>query len=155
MPLAIVSSAFDDGGTIPREYTCEGDDTSPPLSWSGVPSDARSLVLIVDDSDAPGRTAVHWILYNIPASVTGLAETEWGSGLPDGVLEGHNDFDRTQYGGPCPPIGRHRYFHKLFALDTTLPEMDEATKAQVEAAMQPHIIAEAALVGTYAKASAG
>jgi hypothetical protein len=158
MTLSLVSSAFGDGGTIPRDYTCEGNDTSPPLSWSGVPADARSLVLIVDDPDAPDPQApkmtwVHWVLYNLPPDVFELAAEMTSGQLPAGTREGLNDWQRTGYGGPCPPIGRHRYFHKLYALDVTLPEMDEPTKTQVEAAMDGHVIAAAQLVGTYQKLS--
>jgi hypothetical protein len=156
MALAIVSSAFVDGGEIPREYTCEGNDTSPPLSWSGVPWDAHSLVLIVDDPDAPDPQApkmtwVHWVLYNLPPDSSGLSAEMTAAQLPAGTGEGLNDWQRTGYGGPCPPIGRHRYFHKLYALDTTLPAMDQPTKAQVEAAMDGHVIASAQLIGTYQK----
>ena len=156
MALAIVSSAFVDGGEIPREYTCEGNDTSPPLSWSGVPWDAHSLVLIVDDPDAPDpqapkMTRVHCVLYNLPPDSSGLSAEMTAAQLPAGTGEGLNDWQRTGYGGPCPPIGRHRYFHKLYALDTTLPAMDQPTKAQVEAAMDGHVIASAQLIGTYQK----
>ncbi len=156
MTLKIASSAFDDGGKIPREYTCEGDDTSPPLSWTGVPWDARSLVLIVDDPDAPDPQApkmtwVHWVLYNIPPDAPGLAAAMTSARLPPGTGEGLNDWQRLGYGGPCPPIGRHRYFHKLYALDTTLPVLDQPTKAQVEAAMAGHVVASAKLIGTYQK----
>ena len=157
MTLEIVSSVFDDGGPIPREHTCEGSDTSPPLAWSDVPEDARSLVLIVDDPDAPDPQApkmtwVHWVLYNIPPGTTGLSAEMSAARLPAGTGEGLNDWQRLGYGGPCPPIGRHRYFHKLYALDTTLPVMDKPTKAQVEAAMDGHVVASAQLIGTYLKA---
>ena len=160
MTLSLVSSAFDDGGAIPREYTCEGNDNSPELSWSGVPADARSLVLIVDDPDAPDPAAptmtwVHWVLFNIPSDASELAAAISSTQLPNGTREGLNDWQRTGYGGPCPPIGRHRYFHKLYALDTALPAMEQPTKAQVEAAMDGHVIASAQLMGTYQKSSAG
>jgi Raf kinase inhibitor-like YbhB/YbcL family protein len=156
MTLAIISSAFDDGGPIPREYTCEGNDTSPSLAWSGVPDGARSLVLIVDDPDAPDPQApkmtwVHWVLYNLPPDTSGLSAEMTAAQLPSGTGEGLNDWQRLGYGGPCPPIGRHRYFHKLYALDTTLPAMEQPTKAQVEAAMDGHVIASAQLIGTYQK----
>jgi Raf kinase inhibitor-like YbhB/YbcL family protein len=156
MTLKIQSEAFDDGGAIPREFTCEGADLSPPLAWSGVPADTRSLVLIVDDPDAPDPRAprmtwVHWVLYNLPAEATGLAQGVASQDLPAGTGEGQNDWQRTGYGGPCPPIGRHRYFHKLYALDTRLEGLEHPTKAQVEAAMQGHVLAAAELVGTYAK----
>lgn len=156
MALSIESEAFDNGGAIPRQFTCEGQDVSPPLVWLGVPADARSLVLIVDDPDAPDPRApkmtwVHWVLYNLPAETTGLAQGVAPQDLPAGAGEGLNDWKRTGYGGPCPPIGRHRYFHKLYALDTRLEGLKHPTKAQVEAAMQGHVVAEAELVGTYAK----
>ncbi len=157
MALKIESRAFSGEGRIPKKFTCEGQDLSPPLEWSGVPADARSLVLIVDDPDAPDPKAprmtwVHWVLYNIPAEADGLAEGIAPQALPAGTREGLNDWKRTGYGGPCPPVGRHRYFHKLYALDTRLAGLDAPTKAQVEAAMQGHVIARAELVGTYAKA---
>jgi hypothetical protein len=156
MTLSLRSSAFDDGGEIPREHTCEGNDTSPPLGWSGVPWDARSLVLIVDDPDAPDPAApkmtwVHWVLFNIPPDATGLAAAMTTGQLPDGTGEGLNDWQRTGYGGPCPPIGRHRYVHKLYALDTVLPAMREPTKAEVEQAMEGHVVASAQLIGTFQK----
>jgi Raf kinase inhibitor-like YbhB/YbcL family protein len=156
MALTINSGAFDDGGAIPREFTCEGTDVSPPLAWSGVPADAQSLVLIVDDPDAPDPRAprmtwVHWVLFNLPAETTGLVQGVAPQDLPAGTGEGLNDWRRTGYGGPCPPIGRHRYFHKLYALDTRLEGLESPTKAQVEAAMQGHVLATAELVGTYAK----
>lgn len=156
MTMNITSSAFDNNGSIPRVHTCEGKDISPPLSWSSAPSGTRSLVLIVDDPDAPDPAAprmtwVHWVLYNLPANSTGLPESI--KTLPAGTLEGSNDWRRTGYGGPCPPIGRHRYFHKLYALDVVLPDLDRPTKKILEQAMQGHIIAEAQLVGTYQKES--
>ncbi len=156
MALKIESEAFKDGEAIPKPFTCEGQDVSPPLAWSGVPADARSLVLIVDDPDAPDPEAprmtwVHWVLYNLPAETAGLAQNVAAEDLPAGTGEGLNDWKRTGYGGPCPPIGRHRYFHKLYALDTRLEGLTNPTKAQVEAAMQGHVIARAEMVGTYAK----
>jgi hypothetical protein len=156
MTLSLRSSAFDDGGEIPREHTCEGDDTSPPLSWSGVPQDTRSLVLIIDDPDAPDPAApkmtwVHWVLFNIPPDATGLAAAMTSEQLPDGTGEGLNDWQRTGYGGPCPPIGRHRYFHKLYALDKVLSAMQQPTKAEVEKAMEGHVVASAQLIGTFQK----
>jgi Raf kinase inhibitor-like YbhB/YbcL family protein len=156
MTLLLKSGAFDDGGTIPSKYTCQGEDLSPPLTWSGVPETARSLVLIVDDPDAPDPEApkmtwVHWVLYNMPTDVSGLTEGMVSARLPPGTGEGLNDWKRTGYGGPCPPIGRHRYFHKLYALDTKLEGMKTPTKAQVEAAMQGHVIAQTQIVGTYQK----
>lgn len=152
--MNLTSPAFKPDGGIPAEYTCDGKDISPELNWSGVPADARSLVLIVDDPDAPDPAApkmtwVHWVLYNIPATATGLAKGIQDAGLPQGTLQGLNDWKRTGYGGPCPPVGRHRYFHKLYALDTVLPDLGQPTKAKVEQAMQGHIIEQAVLMGTY------
>lgn len=154
MALTLTSSAFSHQGAIPRRYGCEGADVSPPLSWSGMPAGTRSLVLIVDDPDAPDPAAprmtwVHWLLYNLPLDSTGLAEG--ARTLPGGTLEGVNDWQRTGYGGPCPPIGRHRYFHKLYALDVVLPDLRHPDKPRLEQAMQGHILAEARLVGTYQK----
>jgi Raf kinase inhibitor-like YbhB/YbcL family protein len=154
MDMTITSSAFDDQGSIPKLYTCQGRDVSPPLAWSGVPAGAKSLVLIVDDPDAPDPAAprmtwVHWLLYNLPVGSSGLAEGV--QSLPDGTLDGLNDWKRTGYGGPCPPIGRHRYFHKLYALDVVLPGLEKPNKKTLEQAMQGHIIAQAQLVGTYQK----
>jgi Raf kinase inhibitor-like YbhB/YbcL family protein len=156
MALTLKSSAFDHGGEIPSEYTCEGEDVSPPLVWTGVPETARSLVLIIDDPDAPDPKApkmtwVHWVVFNIPPDVSGLPKGIEPAKFPPGMAEGLNDWQRTGYGGPCPPIGRHRYFHKLYALDTVLEGMNSPTKAKVEAAMKGHVIAETALIGTYQK----
>jgi Raf kinase inhibitor-like YbhB/YbcL family protein len=154
MSMTISSSAFAHNTAIPRQYTCEGKDISPPLTWSGIPGNARSLALIVDDPDAPDPAAprmtwVHWVVYNLPVTVTGLSEA--AKALPAGALEGLNDWQRTGYGGPCPPVGRHRYFHKLYALDTVLPDLKKPTKAKLEQAMKGHIVAEAQLIGTYQK----
>ncbi|MBW1982197.1 MAG: YbhB/YbcL family Raf kinase inhibitor-like protein [Deltaproteobacteria bacterium] len=152
--FTLTSSAFSPSGEIPLRFTCDGDDTSPPLSWSGVPEGTKSLALIVDDPDAPDPAAprmtwVHWVLYNIPAHVQGLPEGVKSSDLPAGTREGLNDWKRTGYGGPCPPIGRHRYFHKLYALDVVLPDLGTPTKSALEKAMKGHILAKAELVGTY------
>jgi Raf kinase inhibitor-like YbhB/YbcL family protein len=154
MTLTLVSSAFAHHGEIPTRYTCDDADVSPPLSWSGVPAAAKSLALIVDDPDAPDPEApkmtwVHWILYNLPPDCTGLPEGVGAKDLPKGTLEGINDWRRSGYGGPCPPIGRHRYFHKLYALDTVLPDLHRPTKAKLEQAMRGHILAQAELVGTH------
>jgi Raf kinase inhibitor-like YbhB/YbcL family protein len=154
MALSISSQAFSQNGSIPARYTCDGQDTSPPLAWSGLPQGAKSLVLIVDDPDAPDPKApkmtwVHWVLYNIPLGSTALMEGVKAGDLPDGTKEGLNDWKRTGYGGPCPPIGRHRYFHKLYALDIVLPDLGKPTKAQLENAMQGHIVEQCELVGTY------
>jgi Raf kinase inhibitor-like YbhB/YbcL family protein len=154
MALALTSSAFTHNGAIPREHTCDGADTAPPLSWKGVPREARSLALIVDDPDAPDPKApkmtwVHWVLYNIPPAADGLPKGAGSHDLPAGTMEGRNDWKRTGYGGPCPPVGRHRYFFKLFALDTALPDLSKPDKATLEAAMKGHILAHAELIGTY------
>ena len=156
MSLILKSGAFEHGAEIPTRYTCEGEDVSVPLSWEGAPEGTRSLVLIVDDPDAPDPNApkmvwVHWVLYNIPPDVNSLTEHITSATLPSGASEGLNDWQRLGYGGPCPPIGRHRYFHKLYALDAVLDGLNAPTKADVEAAMQGHIIAQAELMGTYQK----
>ncbi|MDH3209524.1 MAG: YbhB/YbcL family Raf kinase inhibitor-like protein [Burkholderiaceae bacterium] len=152
--MELTSTAFAAQGEIPQRYTCEGEDIAPPLFWSGVPSTAKSLVLIVDDPDAPDPAAptttwVHWVLYDMPPNATGLPES--GQPLPGGTREGVNDWTRRGYGGPCPPVGRHRYFFKLYALDTTLPALRLPNKAAVEQAMSGHVLAQAQLVGTYQK----
>ena len=155
MPLQIRSSAFAHLGEIPRVHTCDGSDTAPPLEWSGIPAGTKSLVLIVDDPDAPDPAApkmtyVHWVLYDIPASATGLTGGPGDAvALPAGTREGTNDWHRTGYGGPCPPIGRHRYFFKLHALDRLLGDLGTPAKADVEGAMQGHVIETAVLMGTY------
>ena len=156
MTLEIFSEAFEDGQKIPARYTCQGDDHSPPLRWSGAPPATQSLALIVDDPDAPDPAApqmvwVHWVLYNLPADVMELDAAMDATRLPAGTLEGLNDWKRTGYGGPCPPIGRHRYFFKLYALDITLPDLNHPTKDRLVEAMQDHILAEAMIMGTYAK----
>jgi Raf kinase inhibitor-like YbhB/YbcL family protein len=156
MTLNLTSTAFAHEGAIPKKYTCQGDDLSPPLAWSGAPAGTKSFALIVDDPDAPDPKApkmtwVHWVLFNLPANSTGLAEGVARGALPQGTGEGLNDWKRTGYGGPCPPIGRHRYFHKLYALDSELAGLKNPTKAQVEAAMNGHILAQATLMGTYIK----
>jgi Raf kinase inhibitor-like YbhB/YbcL family protein len=150
--MDLSSSAFAQGGTIPKKHTCDGGDASPALSWTGLPAGTKSLVLIVDDPDAPDPAApkmtwVHWVLYNIPPSATGLPEGV--KSLPAGTLEGLNDWQRTGYGGPCPPIGRHRYFFKLYALDAVVPVLSPPTKNAVETASRGHVIARAELIGTY------
>ena len=153
--LTLSSPAFGAAGTIPTRFTCDGPNISPPLAWTGAPSGTRSFALIVDDPDAPDPAAptrvwVHWVLYDVPASVTQLAEGASGAGLPPGAREGRNDGGRRGYGGPCPPIGRHRYFHKVYALDNELPDLGErAGKAELERAMAGHVLAKAELVGTY------
>ena len=156
MALTLRSDAFEDGGEIPARYTCEGRNIAPSLIWTGVPADARSLVLIVDDPDAPDPRApkmtwVHWVLYNIPPSATGLAEGTTSGDLPATTGDGLNDWQRTGYGGPCPPIGRHRYYFKLYALDKVLQFNGNPAKTEVETAMKDHVLARAQLVGTYKK----
>jgi Raf kinase inhibitor-like YbhB/YbcL family protein len=155
MALKISSPAFSDGGSIPAKYTCEGDDTSPALAWSGAPAGTKSLVLIVDDPDAPDPKApkmtwVHWVLYDLPPDSTGLSEAV--SKLPGSAQAGTNDWRRADYGGPCPPIGRHRYFFKLYALDVTLSQLVNPTKLDVVTAMQGHVLAETQMIGTYQQA---
>jgi Raf kinase inhibitor-like YbhB/YbcL family protein len=154
MAMEINSSAFIDGNAIPAQYTCQGKNLSPPLSWTGVPKQAKSLVLIVDDPDAPDPQApkmtwVHWLLYNLPPDSGGLPEAT--KKLPPGTEQGLNDWHKTGYGGPCPPIGRHRYVHKLYALDTVLTGLNRPTKALVEQAMAGHILDQTELTGTYQK----
>ena len=154
MTLTLTSPAFAANGEIPSRHTCEGEDVAPALAWSGVPEGARSLALVVDDPDAPDpanpkTTWVHWVLYNVPPTAKGLPEG--GRPLPAGTEEGRNDWKRTGYGGPCPPVGRHRYFHKLYALDTVLTDLGNPTKAELEDAMRGHVLAQGELVGTYEK----
>jgi Raf kinase inhibitor-like YbhB/YbcL family protein len=154
--LSLTSPAFVAGQPIPKKYTCAGGDVSPPLAWSGVPASAKSLALIVDDPDAPDpkaptRVWVHWVVYNVAPSATSLVDSASGRNMPAGAAEGTNDWSRGGYGGPCPPIGRHRYFFKLYALDSMLPLGKALTKAALEQAMQGHIVAQAELIGTYQK----
>jgi Raf kinase inhibitor-like YbhB/YbcL family protein len=156
MTLTLTSSAFANGEAIPKEYTCDGDDLSPPLAWEGVPAGTKSFALIVDDPDAPDPAApkmtwVHWVLYNLPSSTTQIPAGV--KQLPSGTKDGTNDWKRTGYGGPCPPVGRHRYFHKLYALDVELPDLKKPTKAKLEQAMAGHSLAETLLVGTYERSS--
>jgi hypothetical protein len=151
--MKITSAAFAENGGIPALHTCEGRDVAPPLQFDGVPAGARSLALIVDDPDAPDPAApkmtwVHWVAYDLPPATAGLAE---GGALPVGARDGLNDWKRIGYGGPCPPVGRHRYFFKLYALDTTLSFAHPPTKQQLEQAMKGHVLAYAELVGTYAR----
>ncbi len=153
--MRLESSAFAPGEPIPALYTCEGGNISPPLSWSDVPKGAQSLVMIMDDPDAPDPAApqglwVHWVIYNLPPQAQGLPEGV--KELPPGARNGRNDWGRTGYGGPCPPVGRHRYVHKLYALDRPLDFPAPPTKAQLEQAMQGHVLAHASLIGTYEKA---
>ncbi len=156
MTFSIKSESFAHQGEIPRKFTCEGEDVSPPLAWSNVPAGAKSLVFILDDPDAPDPKApmttwVHWVLFNIPPATGGLPEGVKPEALPKGTAQGKNDWKRTGYGGPCPPIGRHRYFHKLYALDVVLEGLTTPSKAELEKAMASHILAKAELIGAYAK----
>jgi Raf kinase inhibitor-like YbhB/YbcL family protein len=156
MALKLTSSAFTPNGKIPTRYTCEGDDISPPLAWSDAPSGTKSFALIVDDPDAPDpahpkMTYVHWVVYGIPPATTSLEENAAKSGMPAGSEQGGNDFKTRTYGGPCPPIGRHRYFFKLYALDSDLSGLKIANKPDLEKAMDGHILGQAQLVGTYQK----
>ena len=153
MALALTSSAFPAGGSIPGRYCCDGEDLSPPLAWSGAPEGTRAFALIVDDPDAPDPEApkttwVHWVLFDIPADVRELAE----GNVPAGAREGRNDWGQPGYRGPCPPVGRHRYFHKLYALDTLLGDLGTPAKQEVERAMEGHVLARTELVGTYRRA---
>ena len=154
MTLTISSPAFAANGEIPGKFTCDGQDRSPPLAWRGPPPRTESLALIVDDPDAPDPAAprmtwVHWVLYDLPPTTQELPEHVAPGQLPAGTRQGLNDWKRTGYGGPCPPIGRHRYFFKLYALDTVLPDLRNPTKLQLEKAMEGHILERAELVGTY------
>ena len=156
MTLTLTSSAFQDGGRIPKKYTCEGEDLSPPLEWSNPPAGTMSFALIVDDPDAPDPAKpltvyVHWVLYNIAPNAIGLVENASRGNLPPGAVTGTNDWKKTEWGGPCPPIGRHRYSFKLYALDTTLGNLGPGKKRDLEAAMKGHILAQAQLMGTYQK----
>jgi Raf kinase inhibitor-like YbhB/YbcL family protein len=149
------SSAYQNNAAMPSRFTCSGQDISPPLHWSGTPVGSKSFVLIMDDPDAPDPAApqmtwVHWVLYDIPVTINELAEGA-SKHLPAGIRSGKNDWKRNDYGGPCPPIGRHRYFHKLYALDTELPDLHHPSKEQLESAMRGHVLAQATLIGTYQK----
>lgn len=150
------SPAFTPGGEIPRKHTCEGADVSPALSWSQAPAGTKSIALIVDDPDAPDPAApklvwVHWVVYNLPPEVTSLAEGVKAGALPGGALDGLNDWKQTGWRGPCPPVGRHRYFFRLYALDTKLAGLHRPSNAQVLAAMKGHVLATAERMGTYQK----
>jgi Raf kinase inhibitor-like YbhB/YbcL family protein len=155
MAFRITSSSFSDGKEIPMKHTCEGRDISPPLAWQGLPAGTKGLALVVDDPDAPDPRApkttwVHWVVYAIAPSVSSLPEGVVLARLPGGGHEGLNDWQTTGYRGPCPPVGRHRYFHKLYALDSMLSDLGEPDKATLERAMRGHVLAQATLVGTYA-----
>lgn len=158
MAMTLTSLAISHNGPIPARYTCDDKDISPPLAWSDVPPETKSLALIVDDPDAPDPTApkmtwVHWVLYNILVGASSLAENISPKDLPAGTLQGINDWKRTGYGGPCPPVGRHRYYHKLYALDVILPDLNHPTKTELERAMEGHILSQAELIGTYQRSS--
>jgi len=144
--MKITSSAFHEGANIPSKFTCDGSDTSPPLQIAGVPSGAKSLVLIVDDPDAPGGLFTHWLVWNIPPQTGSIAEGSAAQGV-----QGANDFGKSGYRGPCPPPGTHRYSFKIFALDRELELRSGAKRSQVDAAMKGHVIAQGELVGRYAK----
>jgi Raf kinase inhibitor-like YbhB/YbcL family protein len=154
MVMKLTSPNFENQKEIPTKYTCDGEDISPALAWSGAPEGTKSFALIVDDPDAPDprspkMTWVHWVLYNIPATVHSLPEGVAEKDEPKGTLEGLNDWKKTGYGGPCPPVGKHRYFHKLYALDVVLPDLKRPNKAQLEKAMEGHVLAKTELVGLY------
>ena len=156
MTFKLISPAFAPNGSIPSQYTCDGDDISPPLAWSDVPSGTRSLALIMDDPDAPDpakpqRVYVHWVVYNIPAFTLKLPLNAANIGLPNRARHSTNDWEKQTYGGPCPPIGRHRYFFKLYALDAELQGLKHPTKAELEQAMEGHLVGHVELIGTYEK----
>ncbi len=152
--MELISPNFENQAEIPKKHTCDGGDISPALHWSNVPDGTRSFALIVDDPDAPDpanpkMTWVHWVIYNIPVSNSSLPEGDSGNGLPEGTLNGINDWKRTGYGGPCPPIGTHRYFHKLYALDVVLQDLKNPTKKDLERSMDGHVLGKTELVGLY------
>jgi Raf kinase inhibitor-like YbhB/YbcL family protein len=148
--LKLTSNAFKEGEAIPRGYTCDGANVSPPLEWTGVPKTAKTIAIIADDPDAPSGTFVHWVLFNLPADGLGLIEnTPQTETLNGGGMQGKNDFEKIGYGGPCPPSGTHHYFFKFYALDSELPLKASATKAEVEKAMEGHVVGQAQLMGTY------
>jgi Raf kinase inhibitor-like YbhB/YbcL family protein len=154
MTMKLTSTAFKNDASIPSRYTCDGANVSPPLAFGALPPGTKSLALIVTDPDAPDPKApkttwVHWIVYNLPADTAGLREAVPAKGMPAGALDGTNDFGHTGYGGPCPPIGRHRYVHTLYALDTVLADLDRPTRAKLLAAMEGHVLAKVELIGTY------
>lgn len=150
--LKVISAAFKEGEPIPRPYTCHGVNVSPPLEWSGVPKSARTIAIIADDPDAPAGTWVHWVLYNLPSDNIGFVENLPATeNLKAGGFQGKNDFGRIGYAGPCPPSGTHRYLFKVYALDAELPLEAGATKADVEKAMQGHVVLQGQLMGTYGR----
>jgi Raf kinase inhibitor-like YbhB/YbcL family protein len=150
--IKLTSSAFKEGEAIPRQYTCDGVNVSPPLEWSGMPKTAKTIAIIADDPDAPAGTWVHWVLYNLPAENIGLIENLPASeNLRAGGFQGKNNFGNIGYGGPCPPTGSHRYFFKIYAVDSELPLKAGATKAELEKALEGHIVGQAQLMGMYAR----
>lgn len=150
MEIKIASTAFDEGGLIPPKYTCDGADISPPLHWEDVPEGTKSIALICDDPDAPMGTWVHWVLFNLPAETRELAENiPPDRTLPNGARQGTSDFGRIGYGGPCPPSGTHRYFFKIYALDTQIDLAAGAKKAQLLKAVEGHILDQGQLIGKY------
>lgn len=153
MSIEVTSPAFRDGGSIPSKYTCDGQDVSPALKWNTIPDGTKSIALIVDDPDAPRGVWVHWVVYNLPASLRGLTEHVPATEkiLGNGGRQGTNDFGKIGYGGPCPPSGTHRYFFKVYALDKELTLSPGATKAELVAAMDTHILAEGQLMGKYSR----
>ncbi len=152
LTFQLTSPAFAPGGPIPRKYTCDGEDISPPLQWRDPPQGTQSFALIADDPDAPRGTWIHWVLYNVPANARSLSEAvPPDAELPDGSRHGQNSWKRLGYGGPCPPGGTHRYFFKLYALDTMLDLPAGATKKQLLKAMEGHILAQAEVMGTYTR----
>lgn len=152
--MKLTSPSFENQGEIPKKYTCDGEDIPPALTWSNVPEGTKSFAMIIDDPDAPDpanprMTWVHWVLYNIPAMTSSLTEGVKENDLPKGTLEGLNDWKKTGYGGPCPPVGKHRYFHKVYALDIVLPDLKQPTKAKLEKAMEEYVLSKTELVGLY------
>ena len=150
MKINVGSTVFTEGGMIPRQYTCDGEDISPPLSWSGIPKGTKSIAIIADDPDAPGGTWVHWLVYNLPPDLKGLPENVPAQkALADGGIQGMTDFRRIGYGGPCPPSGTHRYFFKVYAIDTMLNLDPGAIKKRLLLSMEGHLLAEGELMGKY------
>lgn len=152
MEIIITSPAFEKGKLIPQKYSCDGKDISPPLKWSSIPEETKSLVLICDDPDAPMGTWVHWVVYDIPKERRAFTEDISEQALEKmGAKQGLNDFKKTNYGGPCPPGGTHRYFFKIYALDTVLNEKPGLTKKEILQRIEKHIIAQGHLMGKYQK----
>ena len=154
--MKLTSPSFENQKEIPKKFTCDGEDISPELTWSGAPEGTKSFVLIIEDPDAPDPSNpkmiwVHWVLYNIPSTTDSLPEGVSKENYPSGTQDGLNDWKRTGYGGPCPPIGKHRYFHKLYALDTALPDLRNPPKDKLINAMEGHILAQVELIGLYSR----